>query len=51
MTEDVTLKDQAAREAAARVADWERGWGAEGGPSDWDLEEVEEALRAALLRK
>src|SRR5690349_24878194 len=29
MTEDVTLKDQAARDAAARVADYEHGWSAE----------------------
>ena len=29
MTEDVTLKDREAREAAARVADYEHGWSAD----------------------
>ena len=29
MSEDVTLKDQAARDAAARVADYEHGWSAD----------------------
>ena len=30
------------------LIDFDGGWGSKGGPSDWDLEEVEKHLRAAL---